>query len=70
MKYLIILLFILSACSDDPEPKGCGELKEDAEKAWRMHREYKARNGIDNEEKRLYDIWYQKSMLVNERRCP
>jgi hypothetical protein len=35
-----------------------------------MHREYKSRNGIDNEEKRLYDIWYQKSMLVNERRCP
>ena len=70
MKYLIILLFIATACSsEDPEPVTCSQLKAETEAAFKAHRAYKLANGENAEEKRLYDIWYSKSELAFQRRC-
>ena len=62
MKYLIILLLIVTACSDDPEPVNCQQLKAETEAAWKASQ---ANPGNSH----LYDVWYQKQNLYSSKRC-
>jgi hypothetical protein len=62
MKYLIIILLFVTACSDDPEPVNCQQLKAETESAWKA---WQANPGNTH----LHDAWYQKQSVYFSNRC-
>jgi len=68
VKYLIILLFVVTACSDDEPEMGCAMLKQEAQEAFKIHRAYQG--GDKAEEQRLYNIYKNLADQHFSRRCP
>lgn len=67
IKQLVLILFIITACSEDDPIRGCAQLKADAQQAFKAHRDF---NGSDAEKQRLYNIYKQLSDEHFAKRCP